>query len=153
MIQHPVQFFISQLVVLFSLISQIALIQYQINSNMTGSRDNLPKLIQESKGQRNNLTLLKPTCCDQNSSQNFSQPSSRFAIVLLSFINRFALARQQIDSYTTGSQKKIGRVVCAFKTYINRSSSKYFSALQLYCSCLSIVFLSYDSRSPLILLD
>ena len=28
-------------------------------------------------------------------------------VVLLSFINRFALARQQIDSNTTGSQKKL----------------------------------------------
>ena len=36
---------------------------------------------------------------------------------------------------------------------ISPSPSKFFSALQPYCSCLSVVFLSYDSRSTLIQLD
>ena len=89
--------------------------------------------------------------------QIFSQPSSRIGLVYQSVCSRTIADRLY---YNRIAEKKLDGHYCIIhnKLYILQRMvvyypSKFFSAIQSFCSRLSVVLVSYDSGSTLLQLD
>ena len=68
-------------------------------------------------------------------------------------IQRGKQARHKYVIYVSSTDYSASEIsLPSFSNYA-RYPSKFFSALQSYCPCLSVILLSYDGRSTLIRLD